>query len=128
MVSETLRLPLRAVVASSSAMRSSRSVQQLPPRSAACAEPANRPTAARTARRLVVFISPPIIFILQTVNVEVREAARAARRFFVSGPSGTHARERTRLRPDADSTLYRTDAGTCVRVVEGCAGLASRSA
>ncbi len=34
-VSETLRLPLRAVVASSSAMRSSRSAQQFPPRSAA---------------------------------------------------------------------------------------------
>jgi hypothetical protein len=33
--SETLRFPLRAVVASSSAMRSSRSAQQSPPKSAA---------------------------------------------------------------------------------------------
>ena len=38
--SETLRLPLRAVVASNSAIRSSRSAQQSLPRSAACAEPA----------------------------------------------------------------------------------------
>ena len=49
MVSETLRLPLRAVVASSSAIRSSRSAQQFPPRSAADALPAERPPISRPA-------------------------------------------------------------------------------
>src|SRR4029077_21188076 len=60
LVSDTLRLPLRAVVASSSAIRSSRSAQQLPPRSAADALPAvsppiSRPAATR-APRLNFFI------------------------------------------------------------------------
>src|SRR6185437_6684889 len=55
-VSETLRLPLRAVVASSSAIRSSRSAQQLPPRSAASAgvkPQATSPKAAANATRLL---------------------------------------------------------------------------
>jgi hypothetical protein len=51
MVSETLRFPFRAVVASSSAIRSSRSAQQSPPRSAACAGSADHATAV-IARRL----------------------------------------------------------------------------
>src|SRR5262245_14008623 len=56
----TLRFPLRAVVASSSAMRSSRSAQQFPPRSAAFAlvavkPPARRPAATK-ALRLYFFI------------------------------------------------------------------------
>src|SRR3990172_5301532 len=58
-VSETLRLPLRAVVASSSATRSSRSAQQLPPRSAAfalVASPPARTPAATKALRLYFFI------------------------------------------------------------------------
>ena len=50
MVSETLRLPLPAVVASSSAMRSSRSAQQLPPRSAAIAAGAKHDIATNDAQ------------------------------------------------------------------------------
>src|SRR5439155_10933586 len=66
MVSDILRLPLRAVVASSSATRSSRSAQQSPPRSAAFADgiatpPMNNPAAATSASRLDVFDSPPIV-------------------------------------------------------------------
>src|SRR5262245_21192260 len=63
MVRLTRRLPLRAVVASSSATRSSRSAQQSPPRSAALADgtptpPTNQPAAARIANLLVDFHSP----------------------------------------------------------------------
>src|SRR5690606_4797392 len=64
MVSETLRLPLRTVVASSSATRSSRSAQQLPPRSAAFAGPIPPTISAATAAiemRLSVVIDPPFI-------------------------------------------------------------------
>src|SRR4026207_1260852 len=66
MVSDILRLPLRAVVASSSATRSSHSAQQSPPRSAALADgiatpPTNMPAAANSATRLLDFKSPPII-------------------------------------------------------------------
>src|SRR5262249_26154087 len=66
MVSDTLRLPLRAVVASSSATRSSRSAQQSPPRSAAFAAgtpapSAIKPRAANSAVLLADFNSPPII-------------------------------------------------------------------
>src|ERR1700748_3190055 len=69
-VSETLRLPLRAVVASSSAMRSSRSAQQFPPRSAADALPVDRPPAIRPAAanalRLYLFITTtPVCFDLR---------------------------------------------------------------
>src|SRR5882724_11015767 len=66
MVRPILRLPLRAVVASSSATRSSRSAQQSPPRSAALADgmatpPTNKPIAAKSASRLVLDLtSPPI--------------------------------------------------------------------
>src|SRR5215471_3540452 len=65
MVRDILRLPLRAVVASSSATRSSRSAQQSPPRSAALADgiatpPANKPIAAMRASRLPDLTSPPI--------------------------------------------------------------------
>src|SRR5258706_2911378 len=62
---ETLRVPLRTEVASSSATRSSRSEQQSPPRSAAFAEsdqpPMRRPAAATNAKLLVLFINPPNI-------------------------------------------------------------------
>jgi len=59
-VSETLRLPLRAVVASSSAMRSSRSEQQSPPRSADSAGvAANSPTTPRTNPQLALPPNPP---------------------------------------------------------------------
>src|SRR5690606_8863294 len=64
MVTETLRLPLRTVVASSSATRSSRSAQQLPPRSAAVAGPIPPTINAATAAiemRLSVVIDPPFI-------------------------------------------------------------------
>src|SRR5215469_4236595 len=65
MVKDILRLPLRAVVASSSATRSSRSAQQSPPRSAALADgiatpPTNKPAAATRANWLLDFNSPPI--------------------------------------------------------------------
>src|SRR3974390_1113161 len=65
MVRETLRLPLRAVVASNSAIRSPRSAQQLPPRSAADAllavsPPISRPDATR-APRLNFFIDSPYL-------------------------------------------------------------------
>ena len=65
-VTETFLLPLRTVVASSSATRSSRSAQQSPPRSAALAgvalnanPPSIKPSAAAMAMRLDVFVSPP---------------------------------------------------------------------
>src|SRR5262245_11934038 len=65
-VTETFLLPLRTVVASSSATRSSRSAQQSPPRSAALAglalmakPPSVIPSAAAMAMRLDVFVSPP---------------------------------------------------------------------
>src|SRR6476469_4777066 len=65
-VTETFLLPLRTVVASSSATRSSRSAQQSPPRSAALAvlapmakPPSVMPSAAAMAMRLDVFVSPP---------------------------------------------------------------------
>src|SRR6476661_5862853 len=65
MVSDTLRLPLRAVVASSSATRSSRSAQQSPPRSAALAgdtpATATKPSAAYNATLLADFNIPPTI-------------------------------------------------------------------
>src|SRR6185295_10671506 len=65
MVSDTLRLPLRAVVASSSATRSSRSAQQSPPRSAALAgdtpATATKPSAANNATLLADFNIPPTI-------------------------------------------------------------------
>src|SRR5436190_14113010 len=71
MVSDILRLPLRAVVASSSATRSSRSAQQSPPRSAALADgiatpPMNNPAAATSASRLDVFDSPPSLECVST--------------------------------------------------------------
>src|SRR5712671_6143370 len=76
MVSDILRLPLRAVVASSSATRSSRSAQQSPPRSAALADgiatpPTNRPAAAASAVRLADFHSPPIIRTSLSVSLEI---------------------------------------------------------
>ena len=65
-VTETFLLPLRTVVASSSATLSSRSAQQSPPRSAALAgvalmakPPSVIPSAAAMAMRLDVFVSPP---------------------------------------------------------------------
>src|SRR5262245_11660620 len=66
MVSDTLRLPFLAVVASSSATRSSRSAQQSPPRSAAFAAGAPapsaiKPRAANSAVLLADFNSPPTI-------------------------------------------------------------------
>ena len=72
MVSETLRLPLRAVVASSSAMRSSRSAQQLPPRSAADALPAESPPTSRPAATrapklyFVIDLLPSAYFLMAT--------------------------------------------------------------
>src|SRR6516164_9825868 len=76
MVSDIFRLPLRTVVASSSAIRSSRSAQQLPPRSAALAEPApTSPRAAATAKRLLAFISAPFICVSK-VLFALTEAAR----------------------------------------------------
>src|SRR5215469_4651760 len=48
MVKDILRLPLRAVVASSSATRSSRSAQQSPPRSAALADGIATPPTNKT--------------------------------------------------------------------------------
>src|SRR5215510_12063533 len=73
MVSDTLRLPLRAEVASSSATRSSRSAQQSPPRSAALADDtppltANRPRAANNAALLVDFHHPPFIALAHLTN------------------------------------------------------------
>src|SRR5215468_4764542 len=66
MVTDTFLLPLRTVVASSSATRSSRSAQQSPPKSAALAgcelrtkPPSVMPSAAAMAMRLDVFVSPP---------------------------------------------------------------------
>ena len=69
MVSDILRLPLRAAVASSSATRSSRSAQQSPPRSAALADgivmpPMNRPAAATSATRLTTLTRVPRSFVL----------------------------------------------------------------
>src|SRR4029079_2052742 len=65
-VTETFLLPLRTVVASSSATLSSRSAQQSPPRSAAFAgwtPMAKTPSVIRSeapmAMRLDVFVSPP---------------------------------------------------------------------
>src|SRR5690348_16669149 len=65
-VTDTFLLPLRTVVASSSATRSSRSAQQSPPRSAALAgcelmtkPPSVMPSADAMAMRLDVFVSPP---------------------------------------------------------------------
>src|SRR5215831_11461334 len=77
MVSDILRLPLRTVVASSSAIRSSRSAQQLPPRSAALAEPAptTSPRAAAMAKRLLAFISAPFICVSKVLFAST-EAAR----------------------------------------------------
>src|SRR5262249_7223943 len=77
MVSDIFRLPLRTVVASSSAIRSSRSAQQLPPRSAALAEPAptTSPRAAAMAKRLLAFISAPFICVSKVLFAST-EAAR----------------------------------------------------
>jgi hypothetical protein len=64
-VSETLRLPLRAVVASSSAMRSSRSAQHSPPRSAVLATVDAEQTITPAARNRVQlntrFIAGPFV-------------------------------------------------------------------
>src|SRR3569832_1389531 len=75
-VSETLRLPLRAVVASCSVTRSSRSAQQSPPRSAAAAgvmPTAANPKAASNAQRLLDnlntdFIGAPLFYRPQIIN------------------------------------------------------------
>ena len=68
MVSETLRLPLRAVVASSSAMRSSRSAQQLPPRSAAEAMAGNPAIASTAVMPLSVLFVPERPVIVRPCN------------------------------------------------------------
>src|SRR5215471_16229252 len=104
MVSDILRLPLRAVVASSSAIRSSRSAQQLPPRSAAweVPTPLNSPRAAATAKQLLALISAPFIFISRKLLCfDAGSSTREPGVCSVSEPRRRRARVRKRREPDA---------------------------
>src|SRR6185436_5137213 len=117
MVTDILRLPLRAVVASNSATRSSRSAQQFPPRSAADAELifSVSPAAARMAMGLVAFINAPFICISNELScVDAGSSTRMPGVCPVSGPRRTHARVRRRREPDAkrvERNAYNADTG-----------------
>src|SRR5690606_21610904 len=87
-------------------MRSSRSAQQLPPRSAAMALVAMTLAAAAMAKRLVVFFSPPIISISTRCSVS-QKAARAARRQLTRLVRGARTRVCAR---HSDWTRYSGDA------------------
>src|SRR5262249_55700011 len=104
MVRDILRLPLRAVVASSSATPSSRSAQQLPPRSAAwdAPRPLNSPRAAATAKQLLALISAPFIFISRScLCFDAGSSTREPGVCSVSGPRCTRTLVRKRREPDA---------------------------
>ena len=100
-VTETFLLPLRTVVASSSATRSSRSAQQSPPRSAALAgvalnanPPTTKPSAAAMAMRLDVFVSPPNI----SISTFPDKLPNPNSRFeFASRPVRTSPREMSKI-------------------------------
>ena len=127
-VNETLRLPLRAVVASSSAMRSSRSAQQLPPRSAANAlvllvadmPPASRPAATR---------APSLYFIIPSSPVFITSSgARATWRLAVDRTRRDTCQVTTPL--DGDALRFAPSQqlrfANSPRRVRGCCSLATR--
>src|SRR5690554_1326834 len=96
-------------------MRSSRSAQQLPPRSAAMALVAMTLAAAAMAKRLVVFFSPPIISISTRCSVS-QKAARAARRQLARPVRGARTRVCAR---HSDWTRYSGDANRTGRLELG---------
>ena len=127
-VTETFLLPLRTVVASSSATRSSRSAQQSPPRSAALAgvalnanPPSVRPSAAAMAMRLDVFVSPPNMSI--STFPDKLPKSKLSLRIRLSAPSGRIAHhDQAEIPPNESSEFAYTRSGRKVNCYQSRRG------